>query len=158
MSRIMVVGFGNPLRSDDGFGWRATEELQQIIPGKDVEFVECQQLAPELAQKIAEKELVIFIDADSNGVAGEVHCYPVSAPKKDATVTMTHHLDPCALLGLARQLYGKVPEALVVSVTGECFGYGKQLSEPVASSLPGVVRHLATVIHEKSRSHELVHA
>ncbi len=157
MSRILVIGYGNPLRSDDGFGWRATEELQQSISAKEVEFVECQQLAPELAQKISEKDLVIFIDADSNGVAGQVHCYPVRAEdKKDKNPVMTHHLDPCALLALSSELYGRAPEALVVSVTGECFGYGKQLSQPVASSLPGVVRHLVTVIEEKSG--ELVHA
>jgi hydrogenase maturation protease len=156
MSKIMVIGYGNPLRSDDSFGWRATEELQHAISMKGVEFVECQQLAPELAQKIAEKDLVIFIDADSNGVAGQIHCYPVRPAKPGNNSVMTHHLDPCALLSLANELYNRVPEAMVVSVTGECFGYGKQLSTPVASSLPGVVRHLTHVIEEHAG--ELVNA
>jgi hydrogenase maturation protease len=149
MAKIVVIGFGNPLRSDDSFGWKATEELQAIVTEKDVEFIECQQLAPEFAEKISKASLAIFIDADSNGVAGAVHCYPIY-PKSCEADSITHHLDPCTLVTLAEKLYGRAPEALVVSVTGECFGFGKTLSEPVASSLPGVVRHLADVIHEKS--------
>lgn len=150
MSKVLVVGYGNPLRSDDSFGWRATEELQQVISSKEVEFVECQQLCPELADKISKTELAIFIDAATNGVAGAVHCYPVRpAKKQEGDSILTHHLDPCTLLGLTEKLYGHAPEAMVVSVTGECFGYGKKLSEPVASSLPGVVRHLSTVIEKR---------
>ena len=160
MSKIIVIGFGNPLRSDDSFGWKAIEELQSVVTAKNVEFIECQQLAPEFAEKISKASLAIFVDADSNGVAGAVHCYPIHPMPKDQASALTHHLDPCALVTLAEKLYGHAPEALVVSVTGECFGFGKTLSEPVASSLPGVVRHLADVIHEKSQNpiRELVHA
>src|SRR4051812_37540023 len=104
MPNIIVIGFGNPLRSDDSFGWKATEELQSIVTARNVEFIECQQLAPEFAEKISKASLAIFIDADSNGVAGAVHCYPIQPLPRDEAGAITHHLDPVTLVTLAEKL------------------------------------------------------
>lgn len=159
MSKVVVVGYGNPLRSDDSLGWHATEQLQKLVTDDSVEFVECQQLGPELADKISNAERVIFIDASTNGVAGSMHCEKV-VPAAPKSASMTHHMDPAALLACAQTLYRKTPEAMLVTVTGECFGYGKNLSQPVANSLPGVVHHVHELIMEKCGAHkaEMAHA
>ena len=156
MANILVIGFGNPLRSDDSFGLQAVEQLKQDVRVKEVEFVECQQLTPELAEKVAKSDLVLFVDADTDGVAGSIHCRQIVPKKQDAA--MAHHLDPCALLGISEKLYRKVPEAMLVTVTGECFGYGKQLTFEVQKALPGVVQHMKEMIEEKVAPRQTVHA
>ncbi|HWR35303.1 MAG TPA: hydrogenase maturation protease [Clostridia bacterium] len=157
MSKVIVIGYGNPLRSDDSFGWRATEELQKLISNNEVEFIECQQLGPELAEKISHTELVIFIDASTNGVAGTISCRNIEAAEPKSG-SLTHHMDPSTLLTCALTLYKQCPEALMVTVTGECFGYGKNLSQPVAKSLPGIVHHLHEVVAQKCGMAEVAHA
>ncbi len=153
MSKVLVIGFGNPLRSDDSFGLRAVDKLKEEVKEHDVEFIECQQLTPELAEKVSQAELVLFVDADMDGVAGSIHCRQIAPPRGKQPEAIVHHLDPCALLGLANTLYKKVPEAMLLTVTGECFGYGTQLSFEVSKALPGVVHHMKELIEEKTFAH-----
>ncbi len=157
MANILVIGYGNPLRSDDSFGLQAVEQLKKDVNVKGVEFVECQQLTPELAEKVAKSDLVLFVDADTDGVAGSIHCRQI-VPRREAGPGMVHHLDPCALLGVSENLYHKVPEAMLVTVTGECFGYGKQLTFEVQRALPGVVQHMKEMIERKVAPKTMAHA
>ena len=62
MARALIIGYGNPLRGDDGLGWRAAEQLAEIIPQSEAEVIACHQLTPELAEPISRARLVIFID------------------------------------------------------------------------------------------------
>lgn len=158
MVRILVVGYGNPLRSDDSFGLRAVEQLKKDIKGQEVELIECQQLTPELAERVAKVDLALFVDADTNGVSGTMHTRSV-VPKRDQnSETLMHHLDPAGLLGLTEALYKKVPKAMLLTVTGECFGYGTQLSAEVAKALPGVVHHIEEIIEETMHPRQMAHA
>src|SRR5579863_2441204 len=63
MSRTLIIGIGNPLRGDDGLGWRAVESLRQIASLQEVETVTCHQLTPEMAESVSRAERVVFIDA-----------------------------------------------------------------------------------------------
>jgi hydrogenase maturation protease len=149
MAKVLVIGFGNPLRSDDSFGIQAVEKLKQSVGGSDIEFVECQQLTPELAESVAKVDLALFVDADMNGIAGTIHSRRVLPSNRPSRETLVHHLDPSALLGLSERIFHRVPEAMLMTVTGECFGYGSQLSSEVAKALPGVVEHMRELIIEK---------
>ena len=62
MARILIVGYGNPLRFDDGLGWRAAEELSQRLspPEIEVEVIVRHQLTPELADNVRNAEAVFF--------------------------------------------------------------------------------------------------
>jgi hydrogenase maturation protease len=149
MAKVLVIGFGNPLRSDDSFGLQAVEKLKETVKGQDIEFVECQQLTPELAEQLSRADLALFVDADMDGVAGSIHSRRVLPTQKPGGETLVHHLDPSTLLGLSQRIFHHAPEALLMTVTGECFGYGSQLSTEVAKALPGVVEHMREVILEK---------
>lgn len=158
MAKILVIGYGNPLRSDDGFGQRAVEQLKKEIKGQEVEFLECQQLTPELAERVAKVDLALFVDADTDGISGSMHSRFIAARRDQNSETLMHHLDPAGLLGLAEALYKKVPKAMLLTVTGECFGYGTQLSAEVAKALPGVVHHIEEIIEETVHPKHLAHA
>lgn len=158
MAKILVIGYGNPLRSDDSFGLRAVEQLKHDITGQEVELVECQQLTPELAERIAKAELALFVDADTDGVSGTMHCRRIQPKRDQSSDAIVHHLDPAGLLGLTQALYKKAPEAMLLTVTGECFGFGRQLSSEVAKALPGVVHHIEEIIEEHVHPKKMAHA
>ena len=145
MSRVLVIACGNPLRSDDGAGWRVMEALhaetsERGIGEEDMVRRETvQQLTPELAEEVSQAETVIFVDATEAAEAGSVTVKPVRE-LQEAKRALTHFLAPEALLFLARQLYGRAPQqAFVVAVGGESFGFSEELSEPVARSVKQAV-------------------
>ncbi|MGF1587982.1 MAG: hydrogenase maturation protease [Pleurocapsa sp.] len=58
----LVIGYGNTLRSDDGAGQSAANQIAAWgLP--NVRSLAVHQLTPELAEDIANADTVIFVDA-----------------------------------------------------------------------------------------------
>ncbi len=136
MAHILIIGYGNPLRSDDGLGWHAAEKLREMH-SEGVEVRTCHQLTPDLAEAASRASMVFFIDARQGGKPGDISCLPV-VPRY-ADIAFSHELSPPALLGFSKTLYGSSPQAFMVSVAGESFEHGEQLSSSVADSLPYLI-------------------
>ena len=148
MSKIIIIGYGNHLRGDDGLGPYAAECLEESGLNDNVEIYAPHQLAPELAQPISEADFVIFIDACWGEESGKVSCLeiaPDSSPPRAATSSpgsFSHHLTPAVLMAMAARLYGSRPRALVVSVCSRSFAFGEGLSLPVKKVLPELLRRV----------------
>jgi hydrogenase maturation protease len=140
----LVVGYGNPLRQDDGLGWHVAEQLG-AVPDAGRQVIVCHQLTPELAEPISRADRVVFVDARRGRVAGRVACRVVASAVTGAA--LSHHLMPGALLALAHALYGACPPAWVVTVDGAMFGHGPDLSPAVAAAIPTVLRHVDARLH-----------
>ena len=114
---ILVIGYGNPLRGDDGVGCVIAEELARRIsdPESKVQVVACHQLNPELAEPIAETQAVIFIDASVELKPGEVRVSAV-APDRFSPAAFAHSMKPGALLATASELFGQAPPAKSVGI------------------------------------------
>ena len=139
MARVLIVGYGNPLRGDDGMGWHAAEMLRQSVDDPEVEIITVHQLTPELMGPVSEAGSVIFLDAAASGEPGAVTQRRIDTGATPAG-DFTHHVTPETLLEGARILYGRRPPATLLSVAGADFEPGDQLSEPVRGALPEVVR------------------
>ena len=100
-SRPLVIGYGNPLREDDGMGLRAAGLLEQQLSPGAAEIIRCRQLTPELAAKFEEASLIVFLDAACDQCPGTVTCEPVTAEGNPA---WSHHSSPAELLRLSVQL------------------------------------------------------
>jgi hydrogenase maturation protease len=142
--RILVLGYGNPLRGDDGLGWHAARllEAHPWDPATTVQVHACHQLTPELAALLAAFDLAIFIDARQPAAPPTAvpHPAPVQCVRLEAAEPaawrLSHHLTPAALLRCARELYGACPAAVVLAVVGADFGYRETLSPGVQAALP----------------------
>jgi hydrogenase maturation protease len=122
---VLVIGYGNGLRGDDGIGpWVAGEVRARGWPG--VRALALPQLTPELAELLAGVRLAVFVDAawSCPGLAVNVR----RVEPAPANNSLTHFGGPRELLGLAERLYGRAPEAWLVSVEGCEFGLSEQLS------------------------------
>jgi hydrogenase maturation protease len=108
MKPPLVIGYGNPLRQDDGIGRRAAE----LLTTDEVEMICCHQLTPELAAILADAALVLFLDAAVDQPAGEVLSRKVFPRRFDPA---SHHLAPEQLLDLARTLNGGAPVAWLIT-------------------------------------------
>jgi hydrogenase maturation protease len=129
---VLVIGYGNELRGDDGAGPAAARAVAGR-PG--IRAVDVHQLTPELVEEMAEVERVIFVDADASGM-GAVHSRRLT-PRLDAAPG--HALDPAGLLGLTEWLHGHAPPAWLVMVPGERFDLGAGLSPRTAAGVAQAV-------------------
>jgi hydrogenase maturation protease len=129
----LIIGIGNPLRSDDGLGWAVAEQLSRDCDiGCDIHTVH--RLTPELAQWIAGADLVVMIDASHEGEPGELRIRPLSLPARPGAVG-THYTTPEELAALTAVVYGHCPPVVLVTMTGANFRLGEQLSSIIASRL-----------------------
>jgi hydrogenase maturation protease len=152
MPRVLIIAYGNPLRSDDGVAWRAAEQLQNKFPLQEVEIQTLHQLSPELAESISRSGLTIFIDAASGpGHAGEVRVQQVESGSADSS-RFCHLLSPAAVLAMAKQVYGRMPNAFCATVTGENFEHGEQLSPALQVALPRLIRRVEDLVCSYTKS------
>src|ERR1017187_3302680 len=124
----LILGYGNSLRGDDAVG----PCLATMLGGLAVP-----QLVPELAERLAAEERVVFIDARADLAPGEVQMMPV-----DGESASTHWCSPGWLLRLALEVYGKAAEAVLIGIGAESFEFGAPLP---AAAQQGMEKALAQI-------------
>jgi len=109
--RPLIIGYGNPLREDDGMGWRAAQLLEaQLAPGT-ADVIQCQELTPELAARFEGASLVVFLDAACDQHPGTVSSEEVNAGGNSA---WSHHLSPAQLVRLSEQVGSAARPAFLI--------------------------------------------
>jgi len=141
MNPVLVIGYGNTLRGDDGAGVIVAGRARDLVEGVDV--VTAHQLNPEHAEAVAEHPCVVFVDASvrrqSLGVSRV-------SPHEHAQGGSTHVLSPDEILTLAREVYHHVPDrALLLEIPALSMEFGDGLT-PAASA--GVEEALQYIRHE----------
>jgi len=135
VAEILVVGYGNDLRSDDGAGRVVAARIEAADhPGVIVRSQS--QLTPELALDITRADVVVFVDANVDCEQLTVH--PVM-PGEPGSQSMSHHTDPAALLLLAGDLGRVPPRTYVISIPATNLELGFDLSPPTAGAIERAV-------------------
>lgn len=137
MTRVLVIGYGNPLRGDDALGWEIADRLRQANRDETIHVLAVHQLTPELSELISQVKLAVFIDSSYVGQPGSWKCESVE-PGATASTTFGHYLMPMGLLAYAQAVFKASPPALLVSVAGGCFDCCQELTPAVAAALPAV--------------------
>lgn len=158
---ILIVGYGNPLREDDGVGWRVVEEIERlkdegsgqngsvqssIFYHQSIAAVACHQLMPELAETISRAEQVIFVDAAEGDPPGAIRVQTVAA-KAAQPGAFTHHVDPAGLLAYAEMVYGRSPATVhLITINAYRMGYAETLSPIIEAALPNLLAEIEQLI------------
>ncbi len=142
---VLVIGYGNPLRGDDGFGWQVVQALSETNLGH-LEVIACHQLTPELAEPLSHAARAVFVDASVMVPPGvlEIRAW-VNHEREPASMaqSFTHHLTPAHLLALARTLYGRAPQATLITVGAVNLSHAEHLSPEVKAMIPGALEAIA---------------
>ena len=102
---------------------------------------------PELAERLAAVDLAVFVDATVGVLPGNVAIVRLGAGAAGQGA-LVHRVDPAQLLSLAGQLYGRVPEAFLVTVGAASTEFGEGLSQPVADAVPNAVAAIHSLLAE----------
>jgi len=144
---VLVLGFGNPGRQDDGLGPAFAESVAGLkLPG--VEADANYQLLVEDAEAVSRHEVVVFADADASGPGP--FSFAGLAPKAELGFT-SHHLGPAAVLALAEDLFGARPRAYLLGIRGYEFEeLEEELSRPARANLEQALLFFQSWIRRKN--------
>ena len=158
---VLVVGYGNPLRSDDGVGPVVAERLAADPRLAGVEVRAEHQLTPELAMDASRVSLLVLVDAADGVPAGEVVVRDLApwgrggssdggqaGRVEESGPPLTHHVDPSSLLALADALWGSAPRAVVVGVGPASLELGDTLTPEIEAAVPRAVEAVVAAIAE----------
>jgi hydrogenase maturation protease len=143
---VLVIGYGNAQRGDDGLAWRVLDSLgtTQAPPGvPPLHLRYAHQLTPELAEPASRARAVIFVDARADAAPGAVSCELVTPGA--GTAPLTHSVSPQAVLLYAERLFGHVPRAAAITVGGTSFDLGDELSLEVLRAIPKATRRIRSL-------------
>lgn len=145
--RVLLLGYGNPGRLDDGLGPALAAEVERLgLPG--VQVASDYQLSLEDAEAVARHDVVIFADASTTGT--EPFSFTRVEPTRGVSFS-THSLRPEAVLGLAAELFGARAEGYLLGIRGYAFNeYDESLTERGRANLAAAAAFVARVCRDGS--------
>jgi len=150
---VCVVGLGNVLMGDDGFGPLAVEKLRcEYECGTNIEILDLGTPGLDLAPYLYGKDLVVIVDAvTAEGKPGTVRTYRESNfHNSRVPLRLTGH-DPGLPEALAQiRLVGRGPsEVVVVGVIPESCVFGGGISSTVLAASSHAVDNIIQVLRER---------
>jgi hydrogenase maturation protease len=141
--RILVIGYGNPGRHDDGLGPAFASAVEKLAL-ENVTVEADYQLTLEDAATIAEHDVVVFVDATTSGPE------PFSFRRIQPNLTLSfssHSIQPASVLALAHELFGAETEGYLLGIRGyELDGLGERLSRKAQSNMEMALGFLLPVM------------
>jgi len=149
-TRVLVIGVGNPLMSDDGVGQRLLAALAARSPLPDgVEFLDAGTIGFMLLPRVEQCDALLALDAANLDAApGEVRVFEGEALDEFVRQPRcsVHELGLRDLLDAAR-LTGALPaRRALVGVQPERLGWGMALSPAVEAALPAATEAAAAIL------------
>lgn len=166
MSQILIIGYGNLDRGDDGAAFHVVNRLrerlgQRPLPEDDSGLealtpetaVFLPQLTPELAVDAAPYHRLVLIDAH---VTAEVR--PVIYLRLQAEYRppgLSHVLSPAMFLWLVQAISGQTCAAFLVSLRGHCFALQRGLSAETSAWVDAAADRVLKLIHNTPAGTEM---
>ena len=146
-SKVLLIGYGNPGRLDDGLG----PALAEAIAHKEFKNVTVDanyQLTVEDSAEVAEHDVVIFVDASVN--SEEPFAFKSITPKIVNTFS-SHSIEPEIVLGFAYDLFKAKTKGYALAIRGYEFNeFGEKLSSRAQDNLIATVEFLSELLKTKN--------
>jgi len=145
--RVLLIGFGNPGRLDDGLGPALAAEIERLELD-DVTVDSDYQLTVEDAAAVAEHDVVVFADAAVDGP--EPFSFERLEPESHLSFS-SHDVEPPAVLALARDLFGARTPGFMLGIRGYEFDeFGERLSNRAQANLASALKFIEPVLRDGS--------
>jgi hydrogenase maturation protease len=140
---VLVIGYGNPGRMDDGLGPALVEAMEMLdLAGVDLDAD--YQLTVEDAAAAAAHKVVVFADADEAGPE-PFYLRPVE-PEMELGFS-SHGCQPGQVMALARELFRAQTKGYILGIRGYEFNeFREALSERAKANLAAATEFLVKVL------------
>ncbi len=151
--QLLIIGYGNTLRRDDGVGVRLAEAVARLeLPG--VTVITRHQLLPEMAEPISQAGAVVFVDAAAEPVA-RVELRRINPAPGSSAQILAHATEPPSMLALAKQMFGRAPKAWCLPIPAHDFGFGEELSPRAEAGLRTALEMIKSVAADPAQRERL---
>ena len=144
---LLVIGYGNTLRGDDGVGPKVAAAVA-AIPLAGVRTLACHQLTPELAEPVSRAGGVVFVDAAVNS---ETEVRMVALEPSDTGRIMAHVSDPGGLLAVAQKVFGRSPPAWCLTIPIQNVDFGEELSPLARDGMRSALEKIRVLAENRAR-------
>ena len=141
VTKIMVLGVGNELLSDEGIGVHIAKELRTVDLPDNVEVIEGGTDGFGLINLIIEADRLIVIDCLKGGSEpGTLYKFDIKdAPgSPDMFKTSVHQISILEVINLSG-LIGKTPVTTVIGVEPKSISTGMDLTPEIREKIPRVI-------------------
>jgi len=148
--KILVLGIGNTLLSDDGIGPRIVRDLSLVFEGNNISFKEACCGGIEIAELISGYDCVIIIDAirTVEGRPGDIYYFDISDFKETIHLSSVHDLNFITAIELMKSL-GMRPPAHLYVVGIEIYTdteFNEELSQPLKERYKKIIEEVKIFI------------
>lgn len=142
MSKILILGIGNDILTDDGIGPRLVSELRDEMDSNLLDFMTMASGGLEILEIIKDYKQVIIVDAikTEGGVPGDIYYLTPSNFKETLHISSFHDVSFLTGLKLADKLDMAVPEQIDIIAIEilEDLTFSSAFSKPIADQYSSI--------------------
>jgi len=143
---ILLYGYGNPGRKDDGLGPILVDLVEKWIIKNEIKNISIDsnyQLNIEDSYTIRDYDIVIFIDASIE----EIDDFIITRVEPSDKVNYTmHSASPSFVLNLCNKIYNYTPETYLLHIKGYEFQLQEGLSENAQRNLESAYEFIKSLL------------
>lgn len=147
MNEILIIGYGNPGRADDGLGVAFADEIEKLNL-KNISVDRDYQLAIEHAYDVAESKLTVLFDAHMSCTEP----FEIRRICSSASFSFsTHSVSPENLLCLAEEIAKAPKTVFAIGIKGYDFNSFKEgLSEKAKINLRKTLEYMIRILKDSN--------
>ena len=138
---VLILGVGNLLLTDDGFGVHVINELRNIPLPPNVALIEAGIVSHQLIPELHGADLLIFVDAvEAGDTPGSIFRFrPEDMRFMSQLKTSLHEMSLMDVL-LMTELTGKRPETVIIAVQPrDVRSCSMELNDEIKAAIPKVI-------------------
>lgn len=143
MHKLIILGVGNLLLSDEGAGIHAVEKLRQKVKHESIKIIDGATLGLDLFGLFDDAQKIWIVDCvKGGGEPGSVYKFGLESLKKkfsDLKLSM-HDFNIVDVIELAKALGKKIPEITFYGIEPKTFEWGDKPSLEVESGIEKIVQ------------------
>ncbi|UWG97988.1 HyaD/HybD family hydrogenase maturation endopeptidase [Dehalobacter sp. DCM] len=142
--KIMIMGVGNVLLSDEGLGVRILDAFDKDALPDNVELIEGGTAGLELVHLIKDVDFLILVDAvNAKSEPGSVFRFRPEDIRilPDAFEVSFHQVGIIEVLNVA-DLLGNAPQTLIYGVQPKSLDWGMEVSEEIKAVFPQLIQQI----------------
>jgi hydrogenase maturation protease len=151
--KIVILGVGNLLLSDEGVGVHVANELMKMDLPPEVSVVEGGTDGFRLLNVITEADRLILIDAVKGGSnQGSIYRFDIDDVRNcpPGFKTSVHQIGILEVIDLS-ELIGKKPHTTIIGIEPKSLEMGMELTPEIKSKIPRVIE----LIFEELKKHNI---
>jgi hydrogenase maturation protease len=153
--KIVILGVGNLLLSDEGVGVHIANELLKMNLPPEVSVIEGGTDGFRLLNIITEANRLIIIDAvKGNALPGSIYRFDIGEVQNSPAgfKTSVHQIGILEVLDLS-ELIGKTPHTTVIGIEPKSLEMGMDLSPEIKTKIPKIIQLVLDELERETKHH-----